>query len=223
MKKGIHLLFVLIFALVVQVEVEAQYAWSKRIVGKGELVKKTFEVDDYTQFGLGVAGKVIVKKGSSNSITIEAQKNIIDNIEVKQKGKSLGLESKKNFRTNKSVTIYLEMDEIEGLSIGGSGEIIVEDRFMNLDELSLAIGGSGSIIFGGSARSVDVSVAGSGDVKCEDLMTKSAAISIAGSGNVYIGVDGNLDVSIAGSGDVYYIGSARVSSSVAGSGSVSSL
>lgn len=223
MKKVIPLfLFLAVFVSLTN-NVGAQNRWSRGIRGEGELVKKTFDVKDYTKFGLGVGGAVYIKKGNSNSITIEAQQNVLDNIEVEQEGKSLNLEFEKNVRDYKPITIYLEMDNIEGLSIGGNGDIVVEDRFDNLGNVELAIGGSGSIAMAGKASKVEVSLAGSGDVKCENLMAKKVEVSIAGSGDVFIGADDELEVSIAGSGDVRYKGQARVSSSIVGSGSVSSM
>ena len=65
-------------------------------------------------------------------------------------------------------------------------------------------------------------MAGSGDVKAGGLTAKGAAISVAGSGDVELTLDGGpLSVSIAGSGDVVWHGKAMVEqASVSGSGSI---
>lgn len=197
--------------------------WGRSISGEGGLVEKTFTVDDFDGLGIGITAKVYVRKGSSNEITIKGQENIIENIEREVKGSTLSLEFERNVRSHKGLTVYLEMDNIRKLAIGGSSDIMVEDRFDDMDALDLAIGGSGSIELKGKARRADISVAGSGDIRCSDLMAGEVKVSIAGSGDVYVGADNELEVSIAGSGDVRYKGTPRVKSSIAGSGNVQTM
>jgi len=219
MKQVKTLLFALISITLFSCQLDAQ-RWSGSVKGEGELVKKSYSVDDFTGLGIGVSGKVYVKKGSSNEITIEAQQNILDNIEMEVENGSLSLEFKKNANNYKKITIWVEMDNIDKLAIGGSADIEVEDRFDNMNELKLAIGGSGSIKLAGRANQAKVSLAGSGDIDCPDLEANDVKVSIAGSGDVLIGAEDNLDVSIAGSGDVRYKGNPRVKTSIAGSGNV---
>lgn len=199
--------------------VDAQ-RWGKGIKGEGPVVEKTYDMDDFTGLGLGISATVYIKKGSSNTVTIKAQENILENIDMELDGGSLDLEFDRNVKEAKPVEVYVEMDEITELAIGGSGDIKVEDRFMGLGSVELAIGGSGSIELMGSAQSVEIAVAGSGDMKCGDLEVADAEVSIAGSGDVMIHVKDNLEVSIAGSGDVRYKGNPKVESSIIGSGDV---
>jgi hypothetical protein len=65
----------------------------------------------------------------------------------------------------------------------------------------------------------ELAIAGSGSIK-SDKVSAAAELEIAGSGDVKLASDGNVDVDIAGSGDVIVTGSASCSFSSAGSGSV---
>ena len=70
------------------------------------------------------------------------------------------------------------------LSIGGSGGMNV--RQGRMDKLSVAIGGSGDVRFGGATRDLDVAIAGSGSVRVASA-TGSVSRSVVGSGTLHIG------------------------------------
>ena len=70
------------------------------------------------------------------------------------------------------------------LSIGGSGGVNV--RQGRMDKLSVAIGGSGDVRFGGATRDLDVAIAGSGSVRVASA-TGSVSRSVVGSGTLHIG------------------------------------
>ncbi|NBB64243.1 hypothetical protein GVN18_33825 [Pseudomonas sp. ODNR1LW] len=70
------------------------------------------------------------------------------------------------------------------VSIGGSGGVDI--RQGRMDKLSVAIGGSGDVRFGGTTRDLSVAIAGSGDVRVA-AATGSVSRSIVGSGTVHIG------------------------------------
>lgn len=198
----------------------------KTINGEGPLVKKTLDVDNFESIGVGLRATVYLTQGSSYKVEIEAQQNIIDelNRDIRDGSWNIGFEDNVRARDYKKATVWITMPTIESMSIGGSGDIIGETPFNNLGDLSISIGGSGNVSFAGDAEDLKMSIAGSGKIKAEDLKVDNAKVSIAGSGTTYIHVDdGDLNVSIAGSGKVFYKGKAGIKTSIAGSGSVSSI
>ncbi|KAI1693956.1 putative auto-transporter adhesin, head GIN domain-containing protein [Ditylenchus destructor] len=122
-------------------------------------------------------------------------------------------------------TVTLDLRQLRGLSIAGSGDIRVEPmktgnleasiagsgdlrmQGLEADHVTLRVAGSGDMQVNGKANSLSVSVAGSGDVKPRELAVDDAKVSISGSGDVTVQASRKLDVRIAGSGDVGYIGS----------------
>ena len=70
------------------------------------------------------------------------------------------------------------------VSIGGSGDVTIRDG--QLERLSVAIGGSGNVRYGGTTRDLSASIAGSVDVRV-GAATGSVSRSIVGSGTVIIG------------------------------------
>lgn len=199
-----------------------QIASAQKMTGQGATVKQTLSVSNFDALGLGINATVYLTQGS-HSVQIEAQKNIIDNIKTDVKDGSWNIEFKQRVSNHTDITIHVSMPTVKALSIGGSGEILGKSSFNNLGNLAIAIGGSGTLELAGSAKDVEISIAGSGDVKTANLKANNCEVSIAGSGDAYIEVNNGLDVSIAGSGDVHYKGNPKISSSIAGSGSVKSM
>ena len=206
-------------ALLLTLPAQAQSSW-KTITGEGQTVKEQISLDDFHSIGLGIAGTVYVQPGKTRKVTIEAQKNIIDNIKREVKNGSWNISFHHNARNYSDVKIYITMPTVQALSIGGSGKIISTEAFNNLGDLSFSIGGSGNIEFSGDANSLKVSIGGSGSVKAGNLKVGSSKVSIGGSGSCYVEVGDRLDVSIAGSGSVHYKGRPKINSSIAGSGKV---
>jgi uncharacterized protein YggL (DUF469 family) len=193
------------------------------ITGQGEIVKKKLNVDNFHSLGLGINATVYLTQGSSHSVEIEAQQNIIDNLELEVENGSWNIKGKKRIKDYKSVVIHITMPTVKALSIGGSGKILGKSDFKNLEELKVSIGGSGEVSLAGSATTTSISIAGSGKVDVRQLGSASSKVSIAGSGDAFVDVKDKLTVSIAGSGSVFYNGKPSVKTSVAGSGKVESL
>jgi hypothetical protein len=86
------------------------------------------------------------------------------------------------------------------LAIGGSGSILTGAIGGPAD---IAIGGSGDVSLASVDGTTDVAIGGSGSVRIEGGQAPSLDIAVAGSGDVVFGgTAGNLSASIAGSGDV---------------------
>ena len=209
----------------------------KNIKGQGPIVKETVSMNDITKIGLSIPATVYLSQGRSQEIIIEGQKNIIDNIKKRSNGKSWDIKFHKNVSKHEKVKIYITIQNLEALAIGGSGSIIGKTKFSNMDDLKVSIGGSGDVKIegdatnvkcsiggsgevelGGSADRLDISIGGSGDVDAMDMQVKKCNVSIGGSGDTQVHVTEKLAVSSAGSGDVKYKGNPKIKSSMVGSG-----
>jgi hypothetical protein len=176
---------------------------------------------DFTSIGLSVSGKVHLTKGACK-VEAVGPENVLDDIEYIVKNGSLEIKRKSRYSRNnsKSVTFYISVPQLEGISIAGSGEVIGKDAFDSQKDLDISIAGSGKVLLAGSGNKISVSIAGSGDVNLADFNGQDCSIDISGSGSAKVGDVKQLSASIAGSGKVKYRSAEKVSSSVAGSGKV---
>lgn len=103
-------------------------------------------------------------------------------------------------------------------AVGGSGALRF-DR-VDADSVEMAIGGSGSIDAAGRARSVKAAIGGSGNVEAKNLVARTAAVSIAGSGDAAVNASDDASVATMGSGNVTVHGGARCQTTSMGSGRI---
>jgi putative autotransporter adhesin-like protein len=212
----------------------------KYIKGEGQKVTKELTLSNFDGIGLAINAHVYLRQGPQ-SVKIEAQRNILDNIKTEVKNDSWNIKYHKNVRHHDGVKIWISMPTLTKAAVSGSGDIEATGSFANLGNLSLAVSGSGNISLGASSKSVkaaisgsgdmdlsgntgefSVSIAGSGDVNAKDLKAVSCNVRISGSGDAAVYATKDLNVAIAGSGDVVYSGNSSVRSKISGSGDVKS-
>ena len=232
-KLNILLSFIAIFAFSVQTIV------AQRVIGKGPIISEKVKMGNITNIGLGISANVFLKQGANQSIEIKGQQNIIDLLNKEGEGDTWDIKFLRNtnIKTSEKLEVYITLNSLEALNIGGSGSIKGDGTFKNIDELKLNIGGSGSIHLAvlaeelscniggsgsihleGNAKDIDINIGGSGSVKALDLTVTNANVNTAGSGSVQIEVTDELSATIVGSGGVKYKGDPKVNKTIMGSG-----
>jgi len=213
------------------------------IKGNGISKTETREVTDYTSLSCGGPMKVEIVYGTSNTIQLEGDENILPYIETIVKNGELSIRVKERISVKPQVSlrVHVSMTTINGLAQSGSGEIKgsgnftstqptaiavsgsgkVDLRFSKFDGMSISMSGSGSLKMEGALdNNLDVSQSGSGNINCEHVTTQNVNAHISGSGELRVNASKSLDAQISGSGHIYYTGDATVSTHVSGSGRV---
>jgi len=189
--------------------------------------KETRDVNTFREISYRVSGKLYLRQGSPQKVTIEGDDDAVREVETYLKGDRLIIENRDNDRwfswTNDSrnrVNIYITVENIDGIYISGSGDLLAEGTIQS-DNLDLRVSGSGSMELQVDVNGdLEANVSGSGDLrvkgKCRDLESR-----ISGSGKVYIAnaIEGTARFSMSGSGKVLAAGRANlVKASISGSG-----
>jgi hypothetical protein len=202
-------------------------------------------VSDFNAIASAGPFKVHIKLDGTESVKVDAEANIVNEIETIVEDHTLKIRFKHREHDYDrdeihKADIYVTAKSLNALYNAGSGSMNVEgvcsannfkaylsgsgsiNAAVKSDGLRVNISGSGSIKISGSSRDAEVAIAGSGNLEGKELKTESAKISIAGSGNAYLAVDKSITAHIAGSGNVVYSGNASIENSrSAGSGRVS--
>lgn len=214
------------------------------IKGNGQVKKETRQVSNFTSLSSRGSMDVDISYGNSNSITVEADENLLPYIETSVENNRLTIKPKKNvnLRSRSKIVVHVSMTKIGSLQISGSGNTNGKGAFNNdgktdisvsgsgnlsLDfdtfkDLDLSVSGSGNIDLKGNAtNSLTAHVSGSGNIDCSDIKSNNADVKISGSGNIKVYAENSIDAKISGSGNVFYKGGAqKINSKVAGSGKV---
>lgn len=186
--------------------------------GSGNVITETREVSGFDEIAVFGSGKVIVDVTGSESLTIEAEDNIMPFLETEVRNGRLELEVDGNISPTQDIEYTVTAAELQGVSIAGSGDVTATG--VDTDEFTVDIAGSGDVAPAGTAGELSVDIAGSGRFQGEDLVVTTATIDVAGSGDAVVNATEMLDIDVAGSGNVEYIGRPTVNQSVSGSGEV---
>jgi len=219
------------------------FGQSLGIRGSGTLASEDRKVSDFNKVEISGVGKLIIDQTGKESLTVSAEDNIIDRIETKVEGDTLKIRVKNQWVfwwvwPTKDIEYMLSVDDLERISISGSGEVNTEmlkskklnirisgsgnaDLSLEVEKLDINISGSGKFILDGTSTSQTVNISGSGDYDAKDLISSSAKITISGSGKAIIHAKDSLDIDISGSGNVKYLGSPDIDQEVSGSGKIS--
>lgn len=208
--------------------------------------KETRNVRNFSKVSYGISGELILRIGPEYSLTIEGDKDDIEEIITTVSGGRLTIRQDNwriGFRNQTDrVTIYLTMPEVEAIGVSGSGKLRIMDPVeaddldlsvsgsgrlttsaVSADNLHCGISGSGGITLGkGSIDEATISISGSGSFSGEEADIDRLEVSISGSGSARCGEVNELEAHVSGSGNVTYAGSPRVNARVSGSGKVRS-
>lgn len=189
------------------------HPFRERVRGHGNSIEVFTNIDARNIDKIEVDGSVDVEIVPSNdpAISITAQENIIDHIEIK----IFGNVAKVSYRSNVNITttditkVTFFITQIKAITINGSGDAICYSGFPPHQAINLKINGSGDIdIFGINCEALNVLINGSGDLEAENIDCGNLDVSVNGSGNVDFNNFGceSLSTKIDGSGDVHYRG-----------------
>ena len=215
------------------------------IQGSGRVITETRTVGGFSRISASGISVVNVTQGEPQSLTVEADDNIVPLIETEVKGDTLRVGCKDahwgGFSPSKPITINVTMKQISELEVSGSvrihaGSIAANDlviRESGATELAIAaltaqtlnvyITGAGKCDLAGKVDSQVVHGTGAIHYSADKLESLSAAVNISGAATVTVWAKEKLDVSASGASRVSYYGSPRVTQEASGVSHISSL
>ncbi len=173
-------------------------------------VKQVEEFDE-----LAVAGNFDVEytqDGDKPTVEIYTADNILPVLDIKVKEGTLHIGIKEGYRVNgKKIRVRTNSARLKKVSSAGSGMVTLANG-MKTETLEMSVAGSGDI--GGAEISCDnlvLAIAGSGNIYMQSIAATTIKTAIAGSGDMDLAdIDCNrLETSIAGSGTVRLSGKTK--------------
>ncbi len=173
--------------------------------GSGDLITEEREVSDFDRVELAGEGELTITQGESESLTIEAEDNVIPNItsEVRNGTLVIGMNTRfwNHVVPTKPIKFDLTIKDLTDLSLSGSGE--AKSSNLNTKNLDLTISGSGRIeITTLAAEDIALTLSGSGELMIDTLSAKKIDATLSGSGEVELaGQVDEQNITVSGSGE----------------------
>lgn len=211
--------------------------------GEGPIVTEELLISDFSAIEAIGSMKVTISKGVEQKVEVTGHANIIDRLETTVSNDIWKIKLKDGSYKNADLSFNIIIPELNGASMEGSGDIVINDFTsqenvflriigsgdIQLDEnigcenLSIAIEGSGNINANGAFSdlvNVEVEIIGSGSSDGFPLEADQVEINIVGSADCSVTANTSLKVTIDGSGTVRYKGEPQIESDISGSGKI---
>lgn len=208
------------------------------IDGNGNVVKESRDVSSFDAIKVGGAFNVFLSQGNSESLTIEADENLMPIIESKIKGGTLVISSKENIRDSKKLNIYITFKNIDKLNISGACDLVSDGMLtfstlkfngsgaseiemeLTADILLCDYSGASEIEFSGTVEQCEIEISGAADLKAYELICKTMELDISGAADAKVHATKSLKVEASGAASVRYMGNPNIDQHVSGAGSV---
>jgi len=232
------LTIVLIILLVVVVVVAAVVAavllgfWRPfgHVVGSGNLVTQEFDLNDFTTVNVGSGFEVEITQSSSFSISITADDNMFDYIEVFKTSEKLTIRLKWGYSYESAKArdrpTKITMPELYELELSGGthgtiqgfssshefvlelsgGSSLIGDFTTSGDAQFTLSGGSHLIELEGAANDLHVSASSGSHLELSDFHVNDANVNLSGGSHATINLEGRLDADLSGGSHLEYIG-----------------
>src|SRR5215210_6964181 len=143
--------------------------------GSGQVATENRQVSGFTRIDLSGAGEVTLEQGGAESLTVEADNNVLPALTSKVSDSTLKLDKKPGttVRTKNPIRYRVTVKELTGVEVSGSGT--VEAQRMTLQTLRVDISGSGVVNLSGSAVEQDIEVSGSGRYDAAELPSQKVS------------------------------------------------
>jgi hypothetical protein len=237
MKKSFLILLVVLSLALASCGFPVRYT---TVRGTGNVITQNRRVSGFDEVELSGVGTLIIEQGTTESLEITAEENLMPYLESRVMGGklNLGVEDFVNIQPTDEVVyrlkvVDLALIETSGLGnvetatlatnnlrirISGSGKVTIEN--LQAVKLNVEISGLGDIFLTGKVDEQRVELSGAGTYTAGDLESKLADVSISGSGNAVLWVKERLSTEISGMGTVEYYGSPVIDSEISGAGKI---
>ena len=196
------------------------------ITGSGNIITQTRNLDQFNGVKASGSIDIEVSNAPNQSLTIEADDNILPYIITKVENGMLDVHLKHNMSyRNVNVKVYVSAPSLLRLTASGSGSIVSQNAITGNDRIEFrvsgsgdikasvdapsvvaSVSGSGTITLKGRTKDFDCTISGSGDLRCQELLSENTTVSVGGSGTARVFASVNLNAKVSGSGDIVYSG-----------------
>ena len=225
MKKTIVIVVAIVAVVAVISAVLVLRGWPGGLIGSGNLETEAYAFSDFTEIEIGSAFEFEIRQSSSYNISVTADDNVMEYVQVSQVGQTLKI-GLGRFGPIGLATLRasVTMPELRGLTVSGASRGDIYD-FSSTEDVDITVSGAsrvnGDITAGdvefdisgastvqldGSANDMVAHVSGASRLNLDDFTVNNADVDLSGASSGTINLDGRLDADLSGASRLWYIG-----------------
>lgn len=185
------------------------------IVGSGNIVSESRNVASFDQLEAGAAFDIFISQGTDESLTVEADDNIIDLISTEVVNGNLRIrftESNLMF-SRETMAIRIVMADLKALELNDAASCFVED-FQLSAKLEVVLKDDADLDISGSASEFIVNMEDASNLKGFPFMVDDCEAKLDDASKMEITVNNSLNGSLKDASELRFKGNASVSVSV---------
>lgn len=188
--------------------------------GSGVAATQVRHVGPFRGIELSGANNVLVHVGAKQSVVVKGDENLVGRVTTAVRSGTLVVgNTPGSFKTKLPMSVEIGVPKLDAVALTGSGNIVVDG--VAAKSLEVTLPGSGDVTGSGTATRLDVTVGGSGVVQLSGLVARDVRAVVSGSGSIFVTATGSLHATVSGSGAILYAGSPQsVTKNVTGSGAI---
>ena len=223
-KKAI-IIIVIVAAVAVICTLLIVRGWPGGLIGSGNLETEEYAFTNFTKVEISSAFEFEIRQSSSYNISVTADDNVIDYVQVSQDGQTLKIRlGRVTWLGPVTLRASVTMPQLHSLTVSGASRGTVSD-FSSTEDLDITVSGAsrvtGDITAGnvefdisgastiqleGSADDMVASVSGASSFNLDDFTVNDADVNFSGASSGTINLDGTLDADLSGASKLWYIG-----------------
>ncbi len=208
--------------------------------GSGDIVTEKRQTGNFSGISVGGAFEVEIRIGPVTIVEVEADDNLIKDIETRVSGDILKISAKNSLGFNNArLKIFVTVPEIRSINTSGAGDVKATDVLKSSGKISLDVSGAGSIKavvdapeiyaeasgagnieLSGRTRDYKLKSSGSSNIKSFDLQSENTEVRASGAGSAHVHASVSLKADASGAGNISYKGGASVQQKTSGAGNV---
>lgn len=191
--------------------------------GNGNVVAESREVSGFDRLEVNGAAEVRVEQTGTESLSIEAEENLLPLLvsEVSGGVLTLGIRPNSSISATKPIVFRLTVRSLGEVIAGGAGTI--DARSIDVPSLRYESSGTVKATFAGRAPQQEVTLSGTAGFDGRNLSGTEGTVRVSGSAEAVVNVAERLRASAGGTGEIRYAGSPEVDDEVSGVGRVAPL
>ena len=214
--------FFLIFFFLVSVTT----ACAQNTTGNGNVVEENRPVEPFSAIDIGGVLNVYLTQGDTETVTVEADENLLDLIITENRGNTLVVKLKKgvDIKKAKEKNVYITLRAIDELEVSGVVNV-KSTNALTADAFDLDIGGVsntdlelrcnqldaqadmvGNLTLRGEVQEANIRNGGVGSLKAFDLKVDRLTIKNSGVGSAEVQAQDEISITSSGVGSVRYKG-----------------
>jgi Putative auto-transporter adhesin, head GIN domain len=210
--------------------------------GSGKVISETRKASNFDTLEVSYPAQVFISQGSSESVKIEAEDNLLPGLQTEVRNGTLKIyykaEDGKHVNPTRTVKITIVVKDLKEVNFESAGELTLEG--IETDELNISVSGAGnlrlneitarklsvdlsgagSMTASGTSNNLRVIISGFGSYDGKGMHSKTVDVDLSGAGSATVWVDDELNAQISGAGSINYYGTAEVTKQISGLGGV---